>query len=199
MPNSVRSFSSTSKLRIILWWHIDCCQVFSKVDRQPSFVDRTQHPALCTAWWWWYDAMCRMVGVNQDLYTEDLKPFYFIVQYRERKVYILAHPSHASGSCGMGRVTSCIYEFVCVSVCLFVCLSLFLHSKSKTAWAINVEVTKDTGNARPDVDMCFFSTTHTHTHNRLFTVLWNLSGTTRVSRYQKKHSPTHTHRGHQSF
>ena len=38
---------------------------------------------------------------------------------------------------------------------------------------------------------------HTHTHNR-FTALWNLSGTTRVSRYQKKHSPTHTHRGHQS-
>ena len=29
----------------------------------------------------------------------------------------------------------------------------------------------------------------THTHNR-FTALWNLSGTTRVSRYQKKHSPT---------
>jgi len=38
--------------------------------------------------------------------------------------------------------------------------------------------------------------THTHTWNR-FTVLWILSGTTRVSRYQKKHSPTHTHRGHQ--
>jgi len=36
-----------------------------------------------------------------------------------------------------------------------------------------------------------------HTHNR-FTALWILSGTTRVSRYQKKHSPTHTHRGHQS-
>ena len=39
--------------------------------------------------------------------------------------------------------------------------------------------------------------THTHTHN-CFTALWILSGTTRVSRYQKKHSPTHTHRGHQS-
>jgi len=39
--------------------------------------------------------------------------------------------------------------------------------------------------------------THTHTHNR-FMALWNLSGTTRVSRYQKKHSPTDTHRGHQS-
>jgi len=33
--------------------------------------------------------------------------------------------------------------------------------------------------------------THTHTHNR-FTALWILSGTTRVSRYQKKHSPTHS-------
>jgi len=39
--------------------------------------------------------------------------------------------------------------------------------------------------------------THTHTHNH-FTALWIWSGTTRVSRYQKKHSPTHTHRGHQS-
>jgi len=37
----------------------------------------------------------------------------------------------------------------------------------------------------------------THTHNH-FMALWNLSGKTRVSRYQKKHSPTHTHRGHQS-
>ena len=37
----------------------------------------------------------------------------------------------------------------------------------------------------------------THTHNR-FMALWNFYGTTRVSRYQKKHSPTHTHRGHQS-
>jgi len=36
-----------------------------------------------------------------------------------------------------------------------------------------------------------------NTHNR-FTALWILSGTTQVSRYQKKHSPTHTHRGHQS-
>jgi len=39
--------------------------------------------------------------------------------------------------------------------------------------------------------------THTHTHNH-FTALWILSGTSRVSRYQKKHSPTHIYRGHQS-
>ena len=42
--------------------------------------------------------------------------------------------------------------------------------------------------------------THTHTthmHNR-FTALWILFATTRVSWYKKKHSPTHTHRGHQS-
>jgi len=39
---------------------------------------------------------------------------------------------------------------------------------------------------------------NTHnTHNR-FTALWILFGTTRVSWYQKKHSPTHTYRGHQS-
>jgi len=36
---------------------------------------------------------------------------------------------------------------------------------------------------------------HTHTHRLR---LWVLSGTTRVSWYQKKHSPTHTYRGHQS-
>ena len=39
--------------------------------------------------------------------------------------------------------------------------------------------------------------THTHTHNR-FTALWIMSRTTQVSWYQKKHSPTHTYRGHQS-
>jgi len=36
-----------------------------------------------------------------------------------------------------------------------------------------------------------------HTHNR-FTALWILSGTTRVSWYQKKHLPTHTYPGDQS-
>jgi len=41
-----------------------------------------------------------------------------------------------------------------------------------------------------------FHSHSTHTHN-CFTALWTLSGTTRVSQYQKKHSPTHTHRGHQ--
>jgi len=39
--------------------------------------------------------------------------------------------------------------------------------------------------------------TRTHTHITV-TALWILSGTTWVSWYQKKHSPTHTHRGHQS-
>ena len=38
---------------------------------------------------------------------------------------------------------------------------------------------------------------YTHTHNH-FTALCILSATTWVSRYQKKHSPTHTHRGQQS-
>ena len=33
--------------------------------------------------------------------------------------------------------------------------------------------------------------THTHTHTQPFNGLW--SGTTQVGRYQKKHSPTHTH------
>ena len=40
-------------------------------------------------------------------------------------------------------------------------------------------------------------TCQAHTHNR-FTAFWILSGTTRVSRYQKKHSPSHTYCGHQS-
>jgi len=39
--------------------------------------------------------------------------------------------------------------------------------------------------------------THAHTHSHL-TPLWILSGITRVSRYQKKHSPTHTYYGRQS-
>jgi len=36
------------------------------------------------------------------------------------------------------------------------------------------------------------------THNH-FTALMTLSGTSRMSWYQKKHSPTHNYRGHQSF
>jgi len=41
----------------------------------------------------------------------------------------------------------------------------------------------------------FFTNTHTHNH---FTALWILSGTTWVSRYQKKQSSNHTYCGHQS-
>jgi len=37
---------------------------------------------------------------------------------------------------------------------------------------------------------------NTHTHNH-FTALWILSRTTRVTRYRKKHSPTHTYHGYQ--
>ena len=37
---------------------------------------------------------------------------------------------------------------------------------------------------------------HTHTHTQPFNGLW--SGTTRVGRYQKKHSPTHTHPAHRT-
>ena len=39
--------------------------------------------------------------------------------------------------------------------------------------------------------------THTHAHNH-FAAVRILSRTTWVSRYQKKHSPTHTYRGYQS-
>jgi len=45
--------------------------------------------------------------------------------------------------------------------------------------------------------LIYFLHDSTHTHN-CFTALWNLSRTTQVSQYQKKHSPTHTHHGHQS-
>jgi len=38
----------------------------------------------------------------------------------------------------------------------------------------------------------------THAHINCFMALWILSATTQVSRYQKKHSPTHTYHGHQS-
>jgi len=44
---------------------------------------------------------------------------------------------------------------------------------------------------------CYIAHAHIHTHN-CFTALWILSGTTPVSPYQKKYSPTHTYCGQQS-
>jgi len=41
----------------------------------------------------------------------------------------------------------------------------------------------------------YWDTSHHLYNNSHFMALWTLSGTTRVSRYQKKHSPTHTYRG----
>ena len=46
-----------------------------------------------------------------------------------------------------------------------------------------------------DVRVCTL-VLHTHTHTQPFNGLW--SGTTRVGRYQKKHSPTHTHPDHRT-
>ena len=43
---------------------------------------------------------------------------------------------------------------------------------------------------------CSRSYWHTHTHTQPFYGLW--SGTTRVGRYQKKHSPTHAHPDHRT-
>jgi len=40
------------------------------------------------------------------------------------------------------------------------------------------------------------TSSHTHTHTQPFNGQW--SGTTRVGRYQKKHSPTHTHHDHRT-
>jgi len=40
--------------------------------------------------------------------------------------------------------------------------------------------------------------TYTYYYCNHFTALWTLSGKTQVSQYQKKHSSTHTYRGHQS-
>ena len=43
----------------------------------------------------------------------------------------------------------------------------------------------------PGGETQFVGNMMTNTHTQLFNGLW--SGTTRVGRYQKKHSPTHTH------
>ena len=45
-------------------------------------------------------------------------------------------------------------------------------------------------------DQCFIVYKVKHTHAQLFNGLW--SRTTRVVRYQKKHSPTHTHPDHRT-
>ena len=47
--------------------------------------------------------------------------------------------------------------------------------------------------------LCQCTTNYNHYNYNRFTALWLLSRTTQVSRYQKKHSPTHTYRGHQTL
>jgi len=46
--------------------------------------------------------------------------------------------------------------------------------------------------------LCESMTSYTKPKHNRFMALWTLSGTTHLSRYQKKHSPTHTCRSHQS-
>jgi len=56
-------------------------------------------------------------------------------------------------------------------------------------------VTSDFRNGFLEIITCTHAHTHTHSH---FTALLIVSRTTQASRYQKKYSPTHTYRGHQS-
>jgi len=64
--------------------------------------------------------------------------------------------------------------------------------KSPTRWTAHTHV-----RAQACMCTCTHACMHTHTDNR-FTALRILFRTTRVSWYQKKHSPTHTYHGHQS-
>jgi len=80
------------------------------------------------------------------------------------------------------------------SAAILLCLLLTRHTDSEALvsnqWSFVTEITLFN-------IYLYFATRkqkHTHTHN-CFTALWILFGTTRVSRYQKKHSSTHTYRG----
>jgi len=57
-------------------------------------------------------------------------------------------------------------------------------------------VTASCGEASYMVEFLVRVSKHTHTHH--FMALWILSRTTWVIQYQKKHSPTHSYRGHQA-
>jgi len=59
------------------------------------------------------------------------------------------------------------------------------YEQTGSSEAITVELDGDKEHHQFAISLA----THTHTHNH-FTALWNLSGTTRVSRYQKKRSPS---------
>jgi len=67
--NSLWSFSPVSELSTILRLHVICRQVLSTVDWQPSPVDHTQRPVLCTARRRLGVMQCIAwsVGVSQDL------------------------------------------------------------------------------------------------------------------------------------
>jgi len=51
---------------------------------------------------------------------------------------------------------------------------------------------------KPAYSLCGTWTQQNYYYYNHFTALWTLSGTIWVSQYQKKHTPTHTYRGHQS-
>jgi len=74
------------------------------------------------------------------------------------------------------------------------CSPAVLHP---TAAIIRITAFKQCNNIPPWLPLWAITHTRSHTHNH-FTALWILSGATQVRRYQKKHSPTHTYRGHQS-
>jgi len=83
----------------------------------------------------------------------------------------------------------------------FTCLTVFLHNFSsgplKDKWwekTLGLQLTKIHLENGRLMEVHYLKI---HTLNR-FAALWILSGTTQVSWYRKKHSPTHTYRGHQS-
>jgi len=72
-----------------------------------------------------------------------------------------------------------------------------IYTKTKARFSCIVRLNKSCLFLHLEVHMCNYLKNCYYNYNR-FTALWILSGTTWVSQYQKKHSPTHTYRGHQS-
>jgi len=70
-------------------------------------------------------------------------------------------------------------------------ITLFWHWLANSGWNFDVVVLKVL--LRP----CY--TVRYYYYYNCFMAVWILCGTTRVSWYQKNHSPSHTYRGYQSF
>ena len=162
-------------------------------------------PTQCMHWRWWLSSVSivKACHLAHDTHTHTRSLSLFSLLLREGSGYPIGYPVLGNSRGGFPLpsawfvITYCDQSFPSPWHCLSMAHSLSGATLFCTLEGIPLSATWGRGGRHSASAVCQSLTwADPPPHTAVFW-LWILFGTNQVSRYQKKHSPTHTHRGHQ--